>query len=266
MMHKITRRALSMVAAGCLLMGAIPLNGAATEDSTKGATPMRKRQGLSYTYPTAYADWENGFMTGNGKMGIIVFGDPLNDTVVYNDRGFNKAANVNTPTRTFNEVPQETLTAIKKACASGDFKTANDLANEAHGWKDGGEGNRHPGYKMQITIPEQGDVTGYSRVCDYTTGEIKVNWRDERGKWTRSSFVSRADNVTVQQLTAPTKGKLTCSIALGTDPDMKLFGGMSFSQNNTTTHLNFRAKYGANTGDAHRLRQLRDDERCDRHE
>ena len=250
MMHKITRRALSMVAAGCLLMGAIPMSGAATENSTKGATPMRKRQGLSYTYPTAYADWENGFMTGNGKMGIIVFGDPLNDTVVYNDRGFNKAANVNTPTRTFNEVPQETLTAIKKACASGDFKTANDLANEAHGWKDGGEGNRHPGYKMQITISEQGDVTGYSRVCDYTTGEIKVNWRDERGKWTRSSFVSRADNVTVQQLTAPTKGKLTCSIALGTDPDMKLFGGMSFSQNNTTTHLNFRAKYGANTGDA----------------
>ncbi len=210
----------------------------------------QKRQSISYTYPNSYADWENGLMTGNGKMGIIVFGDPLKDTVVYCDRGFNKAANINTPERTFNDVSDEMLQAIKDACVNEDWKLANDLANEAHGWQNGGDGNRHPGYKMTISIPKQGEVTDYSRICDYTTGEVKVKWQDDRGEWLRSTFVSRADNVVVQQLTAPTKGKLTCSIDLGIDSEMMMFGGMSFEQHNTTNILNFRAKYGANTGDA----------------
>ena len=249
-MGKTWRKTAAVLSAGCLLAGGLPGMAAAGSEQTKEAETVRPRQGLSYTYPTEYADWANGFMSGNGKMGIIVFGNPLDDTVVYSDRGFNKAANVNTPTRTFNEVSRKMLQDIKNACVCGDFKTANDLAFEAHGWKDGGDGNRHPGYKMQITIPEDGEVTGYSRVCDFTTGEIKVNWSDNRGDWTRSSFVSRQDNVVVQQLSAPTKGKLTCSIALGIDPDMKMFGGMTYAQNNSTRLLNFRAKYGPDTGDA----------------
>ena len=249
-MRKTWRKTAAVLSAGCLLAGGWPGMAAAGSGQMKEAGTVRPRQGLSYTYPTDYADWANGFMSGNGKMGIIVFGNPLDDTVVYNDRGFNKAANVNAPTRTFNEVSGKMLQDIKNACASGDFKTANDLAFEAHGWKDGGDGNRHPGYKMQITIPEDGEVTGYSRVCDFTTGEIKVNWSDNRGDWTRSSFVSRRDNVVVQQLSAPTQGKLTCSIVLGIDPEMKMFGGMTYSQNNTTQILNFRAKYGPGTGDA----------------
>ena len=244
------QRACSAILTACLLAGGVPLTSAAANDTAKEETPMRQRQGLSYRYPTAYADWENGFMTGNGKMGIIVFGNPLDDTIVYCDRGFNKAADANNPTRTFNQVPQETLDAIKKASAEGDFETANTLATASTGYKGGGEGSRHPGYKMEIAIPEDGEVTDYSRVCDFTTGEIKVNWTDNRGDWTRSSFVSRADNVTVQQLTAPTKGKLTCRVTLGIDPDMKMFGGMTFSQDNTTGILNFRAKYGNNTNDA----------------
>jgi len=45
---------------------------------------------------------------------------------------------------------------------------------------------------------------------------------DNRGDWERKSFVSRQDNVIVQSLTAPTRGTLTCSIRLGTDPGMGL--------------------------------------------
>lgn len=208
---------------------------------------MRKRMGLSDTYPTSYSDWANGFLSGNGKMGIIVFGNPLQETVVYNDRGFNLAANENSPERTFNDVSDEMLEAIKKACASGDFQTANDLANEAHGWKNGGDGNRHPGYKMSISIPEKGQISDYKRICDFTTGEIIVQWTDDRGDWSRRSFVSRKDNVVVQEMTAPTDDTLSCTISLGIDPDMKLPNSMIFVQDNTTSTLNIRALYGNNT-------------------
>ena len=127
-MGKTCRKMAAVLSAGCLLAGGLPGMAAAGSEQTKEAETVRPRQGLSYTYPTEYADWANGFMSGNGKMGIIVFGNPLDDTVVYSDRGFNKAANVNTPTRTFNEVSGKMLQNIKNACVSGDFKTANDLA------------------------------------------------------------------------------------------------------------------------------------------
>lgn len=248
-MRGIWHKTAAALSAGCLLVSGL---SAAVADTgkQKEAETVRLRQGLSYTYPTAYADWANGFLSGNGKMGIIVFGNPLDDTIVYSDRGFNIAANVNTPTRSFNEVGAEMLQAIKKACAEGDFKTANDLAFEAHGWTNGGDGNRHPGYEMRIAIPQDGEVSRYSRVCDFTTGEIAVNWTDNRGDWTRSSFVSRKDNVAVQYLSAPTAGKLTCSVELGTDAAMLLPLSMSFTQKNTTRFLNIRATYGPDTGGA----------------
>ncbi|MFD0138691.1 hypothetical protein ACFVIL_32760 [Streptomyces sp. NPDC127159] len=37
----------------------------------------------STTYPTTYSDWQNGLLAGNGKQGVIVFGNPRNDTVVF---------------------------------------------------------------------------------------------------------------------------------------------------------------------------------------
>jgi len=70
---------------------------------------------------------------------------------------------------------------------------------------------------MLISMPQNGPINNYSRICDFRTGEISVNWTDNLGNWTRKSFVSRKDNVVVQYLTAPSKGKLSCAIQLATD-------------------------------------------------
>ncbi|KAA6340886.1 hypothetical protein EZS27_011287 [termite gut metagenome] len=39
------------------------------------------KKGISRVYPQKFTDWEEGFLSGNGEMGIIVFGNPLNETV-----------------------------------------------------------------------------------------------------------------------------------------------------------------------------------------
>ena len=176
-----------------------------------------QRAGFSYTYPTSFNDWANGYFAGNGKMGIIVFCDPLNETVVYNDRGFNMAANTNSPVRSVSQVSAEDLEAIKSNCVAGNYAEANRLAAAAPKGHAGGEGDRHPGYEMLISIPPDGSVSNYLRTCDFRTGEITVKWTDNRGNWERKAFVSRKDDVTVQYLTAPSGGKINCSIQLATD-------------------------------------------------
>jgi hypothetical protein len=208
------------------------------------------RMGSSYEYVTNYSDWVDSFLAGNGKMGIMVFGNPLNDTIIYNDRGFNLAANTNSPVRTFAQVSASTEATIRSDCAAGNFATADNLAVSSVNWNDGGEGSRHPGYEMLISIPPKGAISNYSRVCNFRTGEISVNWSDGVGNWTRKSFVSRKDNVTVQYLPAPSNGTITCSIQLTTDPGMNFLSGMTFTSLPSTNFLNMRVKYPSSAGDA----------------
>jgi alpha-L-fucosidase 2 len=201
------------------------------------------RIGFCTTYPTSYKGWQSSFLAGNGKIGIMVFGDPLNETVIYNDRGFNLAGN---GSRTFAQISDTDLETIKDDCVKGDFETADKLASSATHWQDGGDGSRHPGYAMYITIPEGGAISNYSRVCNFRTGEITVKWTDDRGDWERKAFISRKDNVIVQSITAPTRGTLNCSIHLGTDPGMGLPHEMKFEQRFDDTDLNIRATYKPN--------------------
>jgi len=206
-----------------------------------------QRIGLSRSYPVKFSDWENAYFSGNGEMGIIVFGNPLNETVIFNDRGFNMAK---TGDRSFAQVSSADVNAIRNDCADGKFEEANRLAVTSSEWHDGGEGNRHPGFKMSITIPEAGTISNYSRICNFRTGEIIVKWTDSKGDWVRKSFVSRKNNVIVQYLTAPTNGKLTCSIQLGTDQGMNFPTGMSFSNEADSNCLVIHAHYPPGTGDA----------------
>jgi hypothetical protein len=236
---KLTRLIVVMLLS-VVIIGSLPL-------SITQADYNSQRLGLSYSYPTTYSDWANGFLAGNGKMGIIVFGNPLNETTIYNDRGFFMAASSE---RSFNQVSAADLTTIRNNCAAGNFAAANTLAVNASGYAGGGEGNKHPGYEMLISIPQNGTVSNYSRTCNYRTGEIAVNWTDNLGNWVRKSFVSRQDNVIVQYLTAPTSGTISCSIQLSTDPGMHFDSGMTFTNASNINYLNMRVAYPSNTNGA----------------
>lgn len=195
-----------------------------------GKQKMRQRKGFSYCWPEKYEDWANGFLAGNGELGIIVLGNPLDETVIFNHRRFNIAA---THPRSFATVDKRDLEEIRKACAGGDFKRANDLADQTHGWQDGGEGNRHPGFRMKIQTESSGEVAGYFRECDYRIGVIRVSWCDKKGKWNRSAFVSRKDNVVVQRIIMEEGSLINCSLQVGIESRMHLPEGMEFFWENT---------------------------------
>ncbi|HTJ79385.1 MAG TPA: glycoside hydrolase N-terminal domain-containing protein [Rariglobus sp.] len=204
------------------------------------AAPNPQRGGFSHEYPKDYSGWPEALVAGNGEIGIMVLGNPLNETVVFNDRGFNLSTGT---TRSFDQVSDADLAFIRDNCAAGNFMAADKLAAEAPHYKGGGDGSRHPGYGMFIDIPPAGEIRGYSRACDFRTGEITVRWTDDRGDWVRKAFVSRKDNVDVQLLTAPSKGTLTCSIHLGTNPGMGLPREMQFTTSTSQALLAIHAKY-----------------------
>lgn len=198
------------------------------------------RQAHSNRFPTTYTKWQEALLAGNGKMGIMVFGNPLHETVVFTDRSFNFPG---AKPRTFAEVPRDTLDLIKKYCATGKFKEANDLAVRTSHWHDGGEGGRHPGFALKIDMDASGEIKDYSRISNYETGEITVRWSDARGEWERRSFVSRDANVSVFELQAPSAGKLNCAVSLQMPAEMNFPKGMKMNCLHAEDYLNIRVNY-----------------------
>ncbi|GAA1364417.1 glycosyl hydrolase family 95 catalytic domain-containing protein [Catellatospora chokoriensis] len=205
----------------------------------------------STSYPQVYDDWENGLLAGNGKQGVIVFGNPRNDTVVFNDRDFFMARSEARPHRTFNTVSQDNLNRIRDLLLAGNYQAANQLAADVQGYSGGGEGSKHPGFKMTIQLPDSGTVRDYSRATDYASGVVSVNWTDDKGAWKRDTFVSRPDGVTVQYLPAPAGQRMNVTLGVSIDAGMNLLNkGVTYTNNSNTTFLNLRAKYASGTYNA----------------
>lgn len=207
---------------------------------------LHEAWGHSTSYPAQYGQWQEALLAGNGKMGIMVFGNPLHETIVVNDRFFNFPG---AHPRTFADVPRDTLQRIKQLCVSGRFKEANDLAVRTANWKDGGEGGRHPGYLLKVDMDSCGAVRDYDRSTDYSTGEVFVRWTDGRGKWVRRSFVSRAANAAVLNLSVPSSGKLNCAISLQMPAEAGFPKDMKIVKRGSDSYLNVRANYAAPMND-----------------
>ena len=168
----------------------------------------------SNTYPQTYSDWANGLLAGNGKQGIIVFGTRATRPSCSTTSGSSWRGR--RPARTAPSTPsaRTTSTRIRDQLIAGQYQQANQLAADVQGYQGGGEGSKHPGFKMTMQMPDAGTVRNYVRSTDYANGVVSVNWTDDKGNWQRDSFVSRTDGVTVQYLPAPSGQRLNVTLGL----------------------------------------------------
>ncbi|MGW0817178.1 glycosyl hydrolase family 95 catalytic domain-containing protein [Streptomyces viridiviolaceus] len=157
--------------------------------------------------PEPAARWEDAFLSGNGHHGALVFGDPEADRVVVTHH-------------TLVHPNGEDATRLPPRLAPGlpalqDRLLAGDTA-AAEGFTDGRPLRWvrpfHPAFQLRLTRPP-GDAGArpHRRRVDFATGEITA----ARGTWTSRLFVSRADDVIVQHVTA---SGLTLDLAL--DPGL----------------------------------------------
>ncbi len=196
----------------------------------------------------AATTWEDAFVSGNGRYGIMVYGNPLSETVIFNDHKFeqpNGSLNLQPP-KISNLLPQ-----VQTDLLAGNYSKAE--SEFPNGWQLHWTQPFHPGYEMLLTLPTNGTISNYTRTTNFETGEVNVQWSDSLGSWVRSSFVSRADNVVVQSLTAPTNGKVNVTLQLNGNlaglPTGMVFTNRVYTDTSGHTFLNLRAQYtSATTG------------------
>jgi hypothetical protein len=159
--------------------------------------------------------WTTGFLSGNGNMGIIMGGNPHQETLIVNGKLY---------------LPQGSKEIVPDLSAFKDeFKKAG-LAAGANGplavhspmLKKSGHDiintdPFHPACLLNLTPKTapgaDSKYRNYRMREDFRTGELSVGWSDERGEWGRRLFVSRPDDVMVMSISGP-KGAVSYDIAM----------------------------------------------------
>ncbi|WP_069169732.1 glycosyl hydrolase family 95 catalytic domain-containing protein [Streptomyces griseus] len=143
--------------------------------------------------PAPAARWEDAFLSGNGRHGAMVYGDPADDRVIVDHHTLvrpNGSEDVRPPELA------DRLGRLQDALLAGDVTAAEEFgAGRPLVWVQ----PFHPAFQTRVRRdrgPHEPEA-GYRREVDFTTGEVTA----AHGAWRSRVFVSRADDVIVQQIT-----------------------------------------------------------------
>jgi alpha-L-fucosidase 2 len=158
--------------------------------------------------------WEKALLSGNGKYGALVFGQPLDETIILSHARL--CMPLNKPLPPPNTAPY--LGDIRKLLEGEQYQKAADLVVE-NSKKEGYDFKRWtdppiPAFNIKIVMTPDGEIRNYQRSVDFSTGVASVNWSDNRGNFERNLFVSQADDVIVLTLKSGSTGKITCALQL----------------------------------------------------
>jgi alpha-L-fucosidase 2 len=157
--------------------------------------------------------WQDALISGNGSMGILVYGDPENEKIIFNHEFCYEpigSENIEPP-----DIAKH-LPEIRRLFKKGKYREAHDYSY-AMAKKEGYPGllwtdPYHPAFQMEIDQSESGKIQNYSRSVNFENGEVKISWTDDLGDWNRKSFVSRSDKAIVQQISGD--APLNCTIEI----------------------------------------------------
>lgn len=142
--------------------------------------------------PAPAARWEDAFLAGNGHHGVLVFGDPDDDRVIVTHHTLvrpNGGEHARPPRLAAR------LRALQDRLLAGQLTAAEEFTDgRPLQWVQ----PFHPAFQVRLRRPadEGGD---YRRAVDFRTGEVIA----ARAGWSSRVFVSRADDVIVQEVAAP---------------------------------------------------------------
>jgi hypothetical protein len=175
-------------------------------DASHQLVPQR---GVSSSVPATR--WDYGFLTGNGRMGAVIFGQPDTETIIFN----HGRLYLPQPRPPLVDLGQF-LPEVRRIIREKGYDAAQDFAMQQA--KKQGHFNYHSdpfhyAFELKLGMPARGAVKDYLRTTDFETGEVSVHWSDDDGGYVRNLFVSRPDNIAVLSIKGPGAGKLNLSIA-----------------------------------------------------
>ncbi|MFF8413137.1 glycosyl hydrolase family 95 catalytic domain-containing protein [Streptomyces omiyaensis] len=157
--------------------------------------PVPPRTPVHGTWEPAPATrWEDAFLTGNGRHGALVYGDPVDDRVIVTHhtlvRPHHRPGDTDPPRLA------DRLGALQDALLSGDLAAAETFTDgRPLRWIQ----SFHPGFLTRVRDETPEHAPGARREVDFTTGVVTSTAGDRVSR----VLASRADDLLVQYVTGP---------------------------------------------------------------
>lgn len=211
---------LCLITGGGFFPGVLNLMRAGDVDMIKN--DHTKSFATAYTELVSYPNdepgrqsWQQGMVTGNGQNGAVVAGSPYRDSIIFQNIHF--IMPTNDPRYTPDEVTAQ-LHEARQAVINGDDSW------DIHGRAATYFYAFHPGPVLRMTAKKH-LYSNYIRWMDFETAEVGVRYSDMRGVWERTTFSSRADNVTITRISKSSLGaKIDLTLSLEDCWSLRNFG------------------------------------------
>jgi len=204
------KRTVSVVAFGGLMALSVSAASSFGADVVAAQPNDVPARGVSSQEPAKV--WEFAFVSGNGRMGAMVFGDPAHETIIANH------CRLFAPLGSREIVPDlaKHLPELRRVIREQGYGKAMDYFL-GRAKEQGFPGIMptdpfHPGFFVNVRQEADGPISDYVRTENFETGEIQVRWRDAKGMFSRRLFVSRTANVIAFCLIGPKPGGLNCEL------------------------------------------------------
>ncbi len=159
--------------------------------------------------------WRQGMVSGNGVQGVITSGSPYSDSLIYQNMHFIM------PNKNVRYCPDTSheLETVKQNIANSENITDNASYDDVYSF--------HPGAALRIEQTKH-IAKKYIRYTDYETAQVGVQYTDIRGTWNRTTFTSKADDVTITKIgTSSIGAKVNLTLSIDDISTFANYGGGS---------------------------------------
>ncbi len=148
--------------------------------------------------------WNEALPIGNGRLGAMVYGDPVNEKIQLNEETFWSGG----PSRNDNPNALKALPEVRRLIFEGKYHQAEKMVNEnmltrLHGSIYQVVGN------LNLLFEGNENYTGYYRELDLETAMFTTTYKVDGVTFKREVFASQPDQVIVVKLSASKPGKLS---------------------------------------------------------
>ena len=166
------------------------------------------RQVLRLWYDQPASVWEEALPLGNGRLGAMVFGNPLEELYQLNEETLWS----DYPRDWNNPKAVSALPLVRKAVNDGDYVKAREI------WKANAQGPYSarflPLADLKLHMNQQGTVTNLYRDLNLNDAISTVSYEADGVHYIRSSFISFPDQVMVIRISADKRKAISMSMGL----------------------------------------------------
>ena len=170
---------------------------------------------LKLWYKQPAAVWEEALPVGNGRLGAMVFGNPVHERIQLNEESIWAGSRINNN----NKNALKTLPDLQKALFNGKYRDALKMADDNFLGTPPGIRSYQPLGDLYIDYKWNSEPSGFRRELDLKTGIASTFFSVDGKQFIQEVFASAPDNIIVIHILSAGGGLISASFRLNRERD-----------------------------------------------